>query len=144
MKPMAGTLVRTIGWYLTHAALLAAAFIAAGPLRVRFAAVVAVTLAAVATLGWLRAKRARHRFPLYYAVAVGSAGLSLSLLLLGIDWAAGAGDRPLTAQSFLSHILSAITSAVASAGLIIIAPCAMLLIAAAAGSYFGSWRSSDA
>jgi len=135
-----GNLIQTIGWYAAHVVLLAAALVAVGPLHMQLVMVTVATSFTVATIGWLRARHAQRTFPLHYAVALLGAGLSLSVLLLAIDWAVGMGDRTLTARSFVSDLISALTFVNATAAIIILGPSIMLLVSAAAGSYLATAR----
>lgn len=91
-------------WYFIHVGALSIAFVAAFPLHVALVIVIPATLMAVGVLSLLQAKRAGRRFDLPLLFGVGCAGLSLSAVLLLIDWAAASDDRALTIDSLARYL----------------------------------------
>ena len=113
-------------WYGVHMAVISIAAVAL--LRIGIDGItVAVALLLVVNAIAAIAFAARERSFRTYAGPVIASGLSLSLALLLIDWAASTDDRAITFLSFMSYVAAAILSP----GILFIAGPPLLLLAAA-------------
>jgi hypothetical protein len=121
-------------WYVIHAGVLSVAFVVAFPLHFALVIVIPATLMAVGVLSLLQAKRAGRRFDLPLLFGVGCAGLSLSAVLLLIDWAAASDARALTIDSFARYLRLPLGR---GGFLIIYGPVLLLLASSLIGLFIG-------